>query len=99
MPVLNILLQDLQSEEIILAILSHYNALAKKATPDGKNEKKELAEIDKRIGTTAGKRDQLSGKIQEVYGTTKEDVEKQIADWQAIQKDSECCGNSTAKSM
>lgn len=52
-PVLNILLQDLQSEEIILAILSHYNALAKKVTPDGKKEKKELAELDKRIGTLA----------------------------------------------
>ncbi len=30
----------------------------------------------------AGKREQLAGKVQERYGITKDDAEKQIRDWQ-----------------
>jgi uncharacterized protein YjbJ (UPF0337 family) len=30
----------------------------------------------------AGKRDKLAGKIQEAYGVSKEDADKQLADWQ-----------------
>jgi len=44
----------------------------------------------------AGKRGELAGKIQEVYGKTKEEVEKQISDWQATQKEMSCC-NSDSK--
>ena len=35
----------------------------------------------------AGKRDHLAGKIQESYGITKDETEKQIADWQKRMKD------------
>lgn len=35
----------------------------------------------------AGKRDQLVGTIQEAYGVTKDEAEKQIADWQHAQKE------------
>ena len=35
----------------------------------------------------AGKRDHLAGKIQEIYGMTKDDEEKQLSDWQKMQKD------------
>ena len=42
---------------------------------------------DDQLDVIAGKRQHLSGKIQEVYGITKEETEKQISDWQARQKD------------
>ncbi|WP_332836244.1 hypothetical protein [Sulfuriferula nivalis] len=35
----------------------------------------------------ADKRERLSGKIQELYGITKDETEKQISAWQASQKD------------
>jgi uncharacterized protein YjbJ (UPF0337 family) len=37
---------------------------------------------DNNLDVIAGKRDQLAGKIQEAHGASKEDVEKQIAEWQ-----------------
>ena len=37
--------------------------------------------------TIAGKRDQLAGKIQESYGISKDEAEKQIAEWEKEQKD------------
>ena len=42
---------------------------------------------DDHLDVIAGKRQHLSGKIQEAYGITKEEAEKQISDWQARQKD------------
>jgi uncharacterized protein YjbJ (UPF0337 family) len=42
---------------------------------------------DDQIDVIAGKRDQLAGKIQETYGITKDATEKQIADWQKMQKE------------
>jgi uncharacterized protein YjbJ (UPF0337 family) len=42
---------------------------------------------DDQLDVIAGKRDHLAGKIQEAYGITKEVTEKQISDWQAVQKD------------
>ena len=42
---------------------------------------------DDHLDVIAGKRDQLLGKIQESYGITKDEAEKQISDWQARQKD------------
>jgi len=35
----------------------------------------------------AGKRDSLAGKIQETYGISKDEAEKQLADWQKRMKD------------
>jgi uncharacterized protein YjbJ (UPF0337 family) len=37
----------------------------------------------------AGKRDQLTGKIQESYGISKDEAEKQLAAWQERQKEKE----------
>ena len=42
---------------------------------------------DDQLDVIAGKRGHLSGKIQEIYGITKDETEKQISDWQASQKD------------
>ena len=39
------------------------------------------------MNVMAGKRDQLSGKIQEAYGITQLETEKQISDWQDRQKE------------
>lgn len=41
---------------------------------------------DDQLDVIAGKRDQLAGKIQEAYGVTKEEAEKQLNDWQNSQK-------------
>ena len=37
---------------------------------------------DDQLDVIAGKRDSLAGKIQETYGISKDETEKQIADWQ-----------------
>ncbi|MFZ3323815.1 MAG: CsbD family protein [Usitatibacter sp.] len=37
---------------------------------------------DHQLDAIAGKRDQLVGKIQETYGITKEETEKQVSAWQ-----------------
>ena len=42
---------------------------------------------DDHLDVIAGKREHLSGKIQEMYGITKDEAEKQISDWQSSQKD------------
>jgi uncharacterized protein YjbJ (UPF0337 family) len=34
-----------------------------------------------------GKRQQLAGKIQEAYGCSQDEAEKQITDWERVQKD------------
>lgn len=36
---------------------------------------------DDDLDVAAGKRDKLAGKIQEAYGVTKEEAEKQIDEW------------------
>lgn len=41
---------------------------------------------DDQLDVIAGKRDILSGKIQEAYGISKDEVEKQLAEWQERQK-------------
>jgi uncharacterized protein YjbJ (UPF0337 family) len=43
---------------------------------------------DDQLDVISGKRDLLAGKIQETYGVTKEDAEKQVATWEQAQKDS-----------
>jgi uncharacterized protein YjbJ (UPF0337 family) len=42
---------------------------------------------DDQLDVIAGKREHLSGMIQEIYGITKDETEKQISAWQAFQKD------------
>jgi uncharacterized protein YjbJ (UPF0337 family) len=42
---------------------------------------------DDQLDVIAGKREQLSGKIQEAYGITKDETEKQLSDWQGRQKE------------
>lgn len=41
---------------------------------------------DDQLDVIAGKRDQLAGKIQETYGISKEQTEKQLAEWERSQK-------------
>jgi len=38
---------------------------------------------DDQLTVIAGKRDHLAGKIQVMYGISKEDAEDQVADWQS----------------
>jgi uncharacterized protein YjbJ (UPF0337 family) len=42
---------------------------------------------DDQLDSVAGKRDVLAGKIQETYGISKEETEKQLAAWESRQKD------------
>jgi uncharacterized protein YjbJ (UPF0337 family) len=37
---------------------------------------------DDQLDVIAGKRDNLAGKIQEAYGISKDETEKQLTDWQ-----------------
>lgn len=41
---------------------------------------------DDDLDVIAGKRDQLSGKLQKSYGVSKDEAEKQISDWESQQK-------------
>jgi len=41
---------------------------------------------DDQLDVIAGRRDILAGKVQEVYGISKEEAEKQLAEWQDRQK-------------
>jgi uncharacterized protein YjbJ (UPF0337 family) len=42
---------------------------------------------DDQLDVIAGKRDKLAGKIQESYGISKDEAEKQLAAWQERQKE------------
>ena len=44
---------------------------------------------DDQLEAIGGKRDQLVGKIQEAYGITKEETEKQVSAWQKHQNNLE----------
>jgi uncharacterized protein YjbJ (UPF0337 family) len=51
------------------------------------NMKEQWGKItDDDLDVIAGKRDQLAGRIQETYGISKDEAERQIADWEARQK-------------
>lgn len=41
---------------------------------------------DDQLDVIAGKREHLSGRIQVAYGITKEAADKQLADWQKVQR-------------
>lgn len=42
---------------------------------------------DDDLDVIAGKRDQLAGRVQEAYGVSKDEPEKQIRDWEDRNKD------------
>jgi uncharacterized protein YjbJ (UPF0337 family) len=42
---------------------------------------------DDQLDVIAGKRDQLSGKLQECYGISKDEADRQIPDWKRTQRD------------
>jgi uncharacterized protein YjbJ (UPF0337 family) len=42
---------------------------------------------DDDLDVIAGKRDQLAGRIQERYGVTKEQAEREIEEWRAAQRE------------
>lgn len=42
---------------------------------------------DDQLTQLGGKRDQLAGKIQEAYGVTRDEAEKQLDHWQKVQAD------------
>ena len=42
---------------------------------------------DEQLDVVAGKRESLAGKIQETYGLTKEETEKQLSAWESRQKE------------
>lgn len=42
---------------------------------------------DDQLDVVSGKRDLLAGKIQETYGVSKDEAEKQLTTWQESQKD------------
>ena len=44
---------------------------------------------EQQLDAIAGRRGVLAGRIQETYGMTREDTERQLADWQARQPDPE----------
>jgi len=39
---------------------------------------------DDQLDVINGQQEQMAGKIQEIYGITKQEAEKQVADWQAV---------------
>jgi len=41
---------------------------------------------DDQLDVVAGKRDVMAGKIQEAYGITKDEAEKQLSAWESEQK-------------
>jgi uncharacterized protein YjbJ (UPF0337 family) len=50
---------------------------------------------DDQIDVIAVKREQLAGKIQGVYGEAVDEVEKELTEWQNMQKDNEHCAKET----
>ena len=42
---------------------------------------------DDHLDVIAGRREQLSGKIQEVYGIQKDEAERQLTEWERGQRD------------
>jgi len=42
---------------------------------------------DDQLDVIAGKRDSLLGRIQETYGITKEETEKQLSEWQKLMRE------------
>ena len=64
-------------------------SVAKEACDDkAGNVKEQWGKLtDDQLDVIAGKRDHLAGKIQETYGITKDETEKQLAEWQDRMKD------------
>ena len=53
---------------------------------------------DDQLDVIAGKREHLAGKIQEVYGTAKDEVEKELTAWQHAMKTADCCSKNKTDS-
>ena len=52
------------------------------------NDKKQWSKLsDDQLDSTSGRREQLSSKVQQTYGISKEETEKQVAEWQSRQRD------------
>ena len=52
------------------------------------NAKKQWSKLsDEQLDSTSGRREQLSSKVQQTYGISKEETEKQVAEWQSRQRD------------
>ena len=51
------------------------------------------------LDTVAGNRDQLVGKIQENYGIAKDEAEKQVKAWEAVNKDLFDVSTDTARQV
>jgi uncharacterized protein YjbJ (UPF0337 family) len=46
---------------------------------------------DDQLDQIAGKRDVLAGKVQEAYGVSKDEADKQIKDFESCNKDDKTC--------
>jgi uncharacterized protein YjbJ (UPF0337 family) len=44
---------------------------------------------DDQLAELSGQREQLAGKIQEVYGLTRDEAERQLSEWQKAQRERE----------
>jgi uncharacterized protein YjbJ (UPF0337 family) len=44
---------------------------------------------DDQLDVSSGKRDVLAGKIQEAYGISKDEAEKQVNAWQTVQQEAQ----------
>ena len=53
----------------------------------GKAKEQGGKRTDDDLDVIAGKRDQLAGRVQEAYGVSKDEAEKQIRDWEDRNKD------------
>jgi uncharacterized protein YjbJ (UPF0337 family) len=42
---------------------------------------------DEQLDSTSGKREQLASSVQQAYGISTEETEKQVAEWQSRQRD------------
>ena len=54
----------------------------------------ELIEALDQFDVIAGKRDVLAGKIQETYGVTRDDAERQVRDWETSLRDEDFGGSA-----
>ena len=52
------------------------------------NAKQQWSKLsNEQLDSMSGKRDQLASKVQQAYSLTKEETEKQVAEWQSRQRD------------
>ena len=54
---------------------------------------------DDQIDTIGGKREELTGRIQESYGISRDDAERQIRDWESTLRDDDFGTRGTSDSV